>query len=276
MTSITMKCQLRGCKHFIAPIGPKDDPVWICDAFPLGIPADIINGSNLHNKPMAGDGGIQFAAGGQTYKHLAGRHDQKRHGLRAGGEASSTQLAARKRSKKRREDQKQKPNTNSQTVSVRPEDVIKRVREKYAAFDENSVEYQRLDRAMDNIYESRREYHNNNTRDNLINLIGDSTYGEYGRDAAILTMEDLKWNNDGTITLYRGGALGGQSWSTNIEWAKRFSVYGFGGPGGANPSGSAKLWKHNFTIDQLIVAMPWEGEVLVSKDAAMLGEEIGY
>ena len=104
MTTITMKCQLRGCKHFIGPVGPKADPGWICDAFPLGIPLSIVNGANLHTSPVNGDGGIQFATGGQTYKRLVGRHDQNRHGLRYGDQANAAQLGARARSAKRRAD----------------------------------------------------------------------------------------------------------------------------------------------------------------------------
>ena len=38
------------------------------------------------------------AMGKIAHKHLAGRHDQKRHGLRAGADATPAQLAARKRS----------------------------------------------------------------------------------------------------------------------------------------------------------------------------------
>ena len=33
---------------------------WHCDAFPKGIPEEIINGEFDHTKPYAGDHGIQY------------------------------------------------------------------------------------------------------------------------------------------------------------------------------------------------------------------------
>lgn len=34
--------------------------VFVCDAFPVGIPTEIVIGENLHLAPYPGDGGIQY------------------------------------------------------------------------------------------------------------------------------------------------------------------------------------------------------------------------
>ena len=59
------KCYHRECIHFHWP--PKiinseleDDCTLTCDAFPEGIPAPILWGSNNHVKPFSGDHGIRF------------------------------------------------------------------------------------------------------------------------------------------------------------------------------------------------------------------------
>lgn len=80
---------------------------WIKKADPEAQKADIAAGEearkmNDKNKTKeAGVGGqsfIEFVTGqAATTKHLGGKHDQDRHGLRAGGKATPEQLAARKR-----------------------------------------------------------------------------------------------------------------------------------------------------------------------------------
>jgi len=34
--------------------------LFVCEAFPKGIPEAILSGENSHNRPYPGDGGIQF------------------------------------------------------------------------------------------------------------------------------------------------------------------------------------------------------------------------
>jgi hypothetical protein len=43
------------CKHLIIALGPMK-----CDAFPDGIPDEILWGGNKHTEPFPGDHGIQF------------------------------------------------------------------------------------------------------------------------------------------------------------------------------------------------------------------------
>jgi hypothetical protein len=45
------------CKHFTGR-----GEVWVCNAFPSGIPMDIVNGDFEHTKPHAGDHDIQYDA----------------------------------------------------------------------------------------------------------------------------------------------------------------------------------------------------------------------
>lgn len=53
-------CQVRGCVNFRSCIGPPDDPVFVCMAFPTGIPEEILSGESLHERPYPGDGGIRY------------------------------------------------------------------------------------------------------------------------------------------------------------------------------------------------------------------------
>ena len=44
------------CKHFHT----RNFASFTCDAFPKGIPIEIIDGEKLHTSPIAGDHGIVF------------------------------------------------------------------------------------------------------------------------------------------------------------------------------------------------------------------------
>jgi hypothetical protein len=46
------------CKHLRDSINNEEMPT--CDAFPQGIPLDIINGQQSHRIPYAGDSNIRF------------------------------------------------------------------------------------------------------------------------------------------------------------------------------------------------------------------------
>jgi hypothetical protein len=52
------------CKHLIpAARNPFSvDGIISCEAFPLGIPEDLITQKVLHNKPYPGDNGIMYEA----------------------------------------------------------------------------------------------------------------------------------------------------------------------------------------------------------------------
>ena len=53
-------CQARKCKRFRGILGPPDDPVFVCEAFPKGIPDDVLDGENLHLEPQEGDEGLTY------------------------------------------------------------------------------------------------------------------------------------------------------------------------------------------------------------------------
>lgn len=61
-TPAISKCQIRKCKRFIGIVGPGINALYVCDAFPLGIPDDILFGNNLHLSPVAGDGGLLYSS----------------------------------------------------------------------------------------------------------------------------------------------------------------------------------------------------------------------
>lgn len=57
-------CQKRHCRYFLGLSEPQtvggDDYLYVCKAFPKGIPEEIAFGDNPHTKPVEGDHGIQF------------------------------------------------------------------------------------------------------------------------------------------------------------------------------------------------------------------------
>jgi hypothetical protein len=56
-------CKERGCQRFLGYQGLPESTIPVCEAFPKGIPKDIIDGRDLHNKHQHGDGGLTFKAG---------------------------------------------------------------------------------------------------------------------------------------------------------------------------------------------------------------------
>lgn len=56
-------CSKLRCIHYrgvIQPDGTEATEVDVCTAFPQGIPLEIAQGLNLHEKPYPGDHGIQY------------------------------------------------------------------------------------------------------------------------------------------------------------------------------------------------------------------------
>lgn len=53
-------CVERRCQNFLALVGPTDDPVFVCRAFPSGIPDEILSGQETHLRPVPGDNGIVY------------------------------------------------------------------------------------------------------------------------------------------------------------------------------------------------------------------------
>lgn len=48
------------CEHYISYIASLD--AMVCEAFPDGIPTEILSGENDHIKPYPGDHGITYKA----------------------------------------------------------------------------------------------------------------------------------------------------------------------------------------------------------------------
>lgn len=70
-------CEARLCAHFAGYLGPEEDTVPFCAAYPTGIPDDILIGADLHNqargdeyKGRVYDGPAATVV--QTVKHLGG------------------------------------------------------------------------------------------------------------------------------------------------------------------------------------------------------------
>lgn len=55
------------CKHFTSTILINDRYVDFCEAFPHGIPEEILNGFD-HTKPFYGDNGIRFEPTAEALK----------------------------------------------------------------------------------------------------------------------------------------------------------------------------------------------------------------
>lgn len=56
---IEMPCFTRRCKHYDGVQQPDDNElkeVFICKAFPNGIPTSIMSGDNQHSEPLPGQG----------------------------------------------------------------------------------------------------------------------------------------------------------------------------------------------------------------------------
>ena len=59
-TPRSVYCHRENCQWFRGIVGPTEDPVFVCEAFPLGIPEEILSGENEHREPVAGDGGLTY------------------------------------------------------------------------------------------------------------------------------------------------------------------------------------------------------------------------
>lgn len=66
MTTARMTyCERERCKHFFGPMGPKDIPLFVCRAFPKGIPEEILSGEVNHTESYPGDNGFRYERMGQ-------------------------------------------------------------------------------------------------------------------------------------------------------------------------------------------------------------------
>jgi len=59
-TTRQIYCVTARCANYYKPVGPLDDPIFVCKAFPKGIPEEILSGRNKHTKPFKGDNGIHY------------------------------------------------------------------------------------------------------------------------------------------------------------------------------------------------------------------------
>ena len=59
-TPRSVYCERAKCQRFQTAIGPLEDPVFVCEAFPLGIPEEILSGENEHLEPYPGDDGLTY------------------------------------------------------------------------------------------------------------------------------------------------------------------------------------------------------------------------
>jgi hypothetical protein len=76
MTHVALPaCAIRGCMRLYGPIGPAVDPTWVCRAYPLGIPDDIVMGADLHLTSRGDDDGFTYQPNSRQ-KHLLGQHSQ--------------------------------------------------------------------------------------------------------------------------------------------------------------------------------------------------------
>ena len=58
MTTLLLSEQCRECARLVRGPGVVDGR-WACEAFPKGIPIEIVKGRD-HTRPVAGDGGKRF------------------------------------------------------------------------------------------------------------------------------------------------------------------------------------------------------------------------
>ena len=61
-TPRSVHCHRSKCRRFGGYVGPSEDPVFVCEAFPKGIPEEILSGEDEHLKPVEGDGGLTYEA----------------------------------------------------------------------------------------------------------------------------------------------------------------------------------------------------------------------